>query len=150
MTQDPFAAPHGQPPPSGIPPQAPPGWPGPAYGYGPPPAPYGSTGQPHQPRPSPYGPYGYPVPPQTDGTAIVVLVLAISSFVVLPVIPAVVALVLARSAERDIAASGGRLTGESLVRAGRITAWIHLGLCGLLLALFVGFLMLFGAATFSD
>jgi hypothetical protein len=74
-------------------------------------------------------PYGYPIAPQTDGTAICVLVLAICSFVLLPVVPAVVALVLAPGAERDIAASGGRLTGEGLVRAGRVVAWVHLALC---------------------
>lgn len=39
------------------------------------------------------------------------LVLAIGSFVVSPLIPAIVALVLAPGAKRDIGASGGRLTG---------------------------------------
>lgn len=128
------------------------------YGYGPPPPPYGqaqwtSGAEPptlQAPTYPPYAPSGWPVPPQTDGTAICVLVLAISSFVVFPVVPAVVALVLAPGAERDIAASGGRLTGDSLVRAGRVVAWIHLGLClaGLLLLLAV--FGLFGAVAFSD
>lgn len=96
--QDPFAA-----PPAGATP--------PAYGA--------------QPG-SPYG--GWAGPAQTDGRAIAVLVLAICSFVVLPVIPAIVALAMAGGTLRDIQASGGRLTGESLVRAGRIVAWVHLGL----------------------
>ncbi len=114
-----------------------PGWPGApgGNGYGPVP-PYGPPPQPGQ---VPLA-YGYPVAPRTDGTAICVLVLAVSSFVLLPVVPAVVALVLAPSAERDIAASGGRLTGGGLVRAGRAVAWVHLGLCaGLLLLVLAAF-----------
>ena len=49
----------------------------------------------------------------------------------LPVIPAIVALAMAPGTMRDIEESGGRLTGESLVRAGKIVSWINL-------ALFVG------------
>lgn len=116
-----------------------PGWSPESHSYGPPPAP-GSVPM----------PYGYPVAPQTDGTAIVVLVLAITSFVAMPVIPAIVALVLAPSAERDIAASGGRLTGETLVRAGRIVAWVHLGLCLAFLVVVLAVFGVFGAAIFSD
>jgi hypothetical protein len=112
----------------------------PDLGYGPPPAPYG--------QPWPGAPVWYG-PPQTDGTAIAVLVLAVCSFVVLPVVPAVVALVLAPSAERDIAASGGRLTGEGLVRAGRIVAWIHLALCLAAVVVVVLLLAVFATAGFS-
>lgn len=126
------------PPPAGYPPT--PGFAQPPYaspgGYGPPPLP----GQPPMP------PYGYPLAPKTDGTAIAVLVLAISSFVVLPVIPAVVALVLAPGAERDIAAAGGRLTGEGLLRAGRIVAWVHLGLCLAFVVVLLAVFGIFGAA----
>lgn len=92
---------------------------GPAPGYGPQPG-YGSA---------PMSAYtGWAGPAQTDGRAIAILVLAICSFLVFPVIPAIVALAMAPGTMRDIEASGGRLTGESLVRAGRIVAWIHLGL----------------------
>jgi len=94
-------------------------------------------------------PYVYPVAPQTDGTAIAVLVLAVSSFLVFPVVPAIVALVLAPSAERDIAAAGGRLTGEGLVRSGRIVAWVHLGLCVAFLLVLLAFFGLFAAAGVS-
>jgi hypothetical protein len=58
----------------------------------------------------------------------VALVLAIASFVVCPVIPAVVALVLANNADTAIQASGGRKTGEGLTKAARIVAWINIGL----------------------
>lgn len=111
--QDPFATPPAYGPPPGY---------GPQPGYGPPPVP-GS---------SPMSPYaGWAGPAQTDGRAIAILVLAICSFVVLPVIPAIVALAMAGGTMRDIEASGGRLTGESLVRAGKIVSWINI-------ALFVG------------
>ena len=69
--------------------------------------------------------------PQQDGTAVAALVLAIASFVVCPLVPAIVALVLARQSQQKIAASGGRLTGEGLNTAARIIAWIHLGLIAL-------------------
>jgi hypothetical protein len=59
---------------------------------------------------------------------VAVLVLAVCSFVVFPVVPAVVALALAPGASRDIAAAGGRLTGDGLLKAGRIVAWVNLGL----------------------
>jgi hypothetical protein len=70
----------------------------------------------------------YPAPPQTDGDAVGALVLAVASFVVCPVVAAIVALVLARQSQRKIAASGGRLTGEGVNQAARIIAWTHIGL----------------------
>lgn len=60
------------------------------------------------------------------------LVLAIASFAIFPVVPAIIALFLASSAERTIRASrqvpGGALSGEGMVRAARIVAWINLGI----------------------
>lgn len=95
------------------------------------PDPYGG-----QPPPSyagyqqqPYGFGGYPQAQETESTAIVALVLAIASFVVCPVIPAIVALVLANNADAAIQASGGRKTGEGLTKAARIVSWINIGLC---------------------
>ncbi|MDQ3574397.1 MAG: hypothetical protein M3404_05655 [Actinomycetota bacterium] len=106
--------PGGWQPPAGTPP------PPPSQGYPPPP------------------PYGYgPPPPQTEGTAITALVLSISSFMICPVIPAVVALVLCSSARRKIEESGGALTGEGLVTAARIVSWVNIGLCGAAIVLFV-------------
>lgn len=107
--------------------------PEPVQGYGPPPGP-GAV------PPMPYG--GWAPAQQTDGTAIAALVVAICSFVVFPFIPAVIALVLASSARRDIDASGGRLGGEGLVTAARIVAWINIGLCVGFVVLFVGLLAL--------
>src|SRR4051795_9343389 len=60
-------------------------------------------------RPPYAGAYGYPTypAPQTDGTAIAALVCAIGSFVVFPIVPAIAALFLARSADASIRASHG-------------------------------------------
>ncbi len=60
--------------------------PAPPPGYGPPPGGYGAY-------PSGYG-YSGPVAPRTDGTAIAALVLAICSFMVCPIVPAVIALAM--------------------------------------------------------
>jgi hypothetical protein len=89
----------------------------------PPPPQYGGYGQ----QPYGYG-GGYPQAQETDSTAVVALVLAIASFVVCPVIPAIVALVLANNADAAIRASGGRKTGEGLTKAARIVSWINIGL----------------------
>jgi len=106
----------------------PPPPPGPdPYGQAPPPPPpppqYGYGQQPYS-----YG-GGYPPAQETDSTAVVALVLAIASFVVCPVVPAIVALVLANNADAAIQASGGRKTGEGLTKAARIVSWINIGLC---------------------
>ena len=95
-----------------------PGYGQPSGGWGPPPG-YGYG----------YGPGYYA--PATDGKAIGALVAAILSWVVCPVIPAVVALILASQSANDIAASRGRLTGEGFNTAARITAWLNLAVYGI-------------------
>ena len=85
-----------------------------------------------------YGQAGYGQAQETASRAIVVLVCAIASFVVVPFIPAVVALALAGGARQQIAQSGGRLTGDGLVRAGRIVAWINVGLTALFVVGIIG------------
>jgi hypothetical protein len=122
------ASPYGQPP-YGTPPSGQPYGPPPTYGqqYGPPP-PYG--------QPPGYGPVpGYGAPPiygpgygapATEGTAIAALILAIASFLICPVIPAIIALVLAGNAKRTIAASGGAKTGAGLVTAARVISWVNI------------------------
>lgn len=88
-----------------------------------PPAPPGATPQ----WGTPPGAGAY-TPPRTEGLAVAALVCAIVSWVVCPIIPAVVALALAHAAGNRIDASAGRLTGNGLVRAAQIVAWIHIGL----------------------
>ena len=62
---------------------------------------------------------GMVINPPTSSNAIVSLVLAIMSWVVCPVIFAIVALVFANKADKEIAAQQGQLGGSSLVLAAK-------------------------------
>ena len=122
-----------------APPQ-PPAWDCPAGGqpdWGPPP--------PHAAQPG----YGSYAPVQTDGKAVAGLVLAICSWVVLPLIAAIVALVLASSSQREIAASGGRLGGEGINTATKWISWINIALCVLAVVLVIGAFVLLSSTGFS-
>ena len=105
------------------------GWGQQPYGWGPPPGmtpgelEWSRAAGPHAPFP----PAGWAAP-QTSTTAIVALVLAIVSWVFFPLVPAIVALVLARNAREEIAQSAGRVTGEGLVTAARVTALANVAL----------------------
>lgn len=92
----------------------------------------GGTTPPAPPAPQPpaYGPT-----PQSSSSAIVALVLSIASWVVCPVIPAIVALVFASKADREIAVSNGWVTGAGMVTASKIVAWINIGLYAALAAI---------------
>ena len=124
-------------PPAGRPAGDQPGYGQPAWdrpagdqpGYGPPPAAYGSAQG---------GWNAAPPAGATEGLAIAALVCAIGSFVLFPLVPAVVALVLAGRASDRIRASGGQRSGDGLVTAARVLAWINLALC----AVFVLFVLL--------
>jgi hypothetical protein len=118
-----------EPPAAGGPPPPPP------PGYGPPGlgAPYG--GQPGYGPPG-YGTqpgYGYPAGPPTDSSATAALVIAIVGFFICAPVGAVVALVMANSAEKRIEAAEGRLGGLELARAARIIAIVELALTAFLL-----------------
>ena len=140
---------YGQPPAYGQPPYGQPGYGQPGYGqpgYGQPPAfgqpPYGPPG---------YGPPGYGLadyrgaPKETESKAVVALVLAIASFVVFPLIPAIASLVMVPVARRSITASQGRLGGEGLLTAAKVFAWINIGLA-LLAVAFIVFVVVAGEA----
>ncbi len=123
--------PPGQPPVPPVPP-APPHQP-PAASDGvsggpatPPPVP----GQPVPPPPAPgYAPAPVPVAvPQTNQNATISLVLAIASWLVCPIVLAIIALVLASKADKEIKASNGWQTGSGLVTASKIISWIHIAL----------------------
>ena len=84
----------------------------------------------------------------TSTNAIVGLVLAIVSWVVCPIIAAIVALVLASSSSKEIAASGGRVGGAGLNTATRIIAWINIGVsvvAGIVIASLAAFGVIFTA-----
>lgn len=134
--------------PSGIPWPPPPGAlppPGgaPAEGYRPasypPPGPTGPPAGGPPPMPGAH-PYGVAAPRTTDSRAVIGLVCAVLSFVICPVVLAVVGLILAQMSDREIDSSGGRLEGHTLNKATRWVAWINIAVTVLA---FVGFLVLF-------
>jgi len=133
----PPAAPPAAPAGYGTPPPPPPaGYAAPPSPFGPPPTGYG-TQPPYAGSPyagSPYGAqqYGY-VTPRNSGRAAAVLALGIGSLVLMcmygiGVIAAIVALVLAPGAKREIRESRGYVVGEGMVKAGVICSWITVGL----------------------
>ncbi len=99
-------------------PQAPAQWPA----APPPPPGYPAPGAPA---------YGYqPVyapAPKTSSNAIIALVLSIASWLVCPIVPAIVALVFASMASKEIDASGDQIQGRGMVTASKIVSWINIG-----------------------
>jgi uncharacterized membrane protein len=67
-------------------------------------------------------------PAKTSGLAIGALIASIASFVVCPIIPAVVALVLVPRASEEIRDSNGTVGGDGLVTAARVIAIINIAL----------------------
>lgn len=136
------AAPPAPEPPVASPPPPPP----PGYGPAPTWPPQGAPAAAYPPPPGTPAAYpapgGYPPPyasapaPLTSTNAIVGLVLAIASWVVCPVIPAIIAVVLAAKSQQEIQASQGRVGGDGLNLATRIISWINIGFWALLI---VGF-----------
>ncbi len=116
-------------------------------GYGAPPS-YGAPGG-YGPAPA-WGPSGQGGAPPTDTKAIVALVLSIGSFVVLPLVPAIIALVLASMSGRDISASGGQLAGAGLVLAAKIISWINIVLCALVVVFLVIVFGVLASSGFSE
>lgn len=147
----PAPQPGGPPPPP--PPPGPPAW-GDAPPAPPPPPPSNAThGQPAggwaQPPAEGWGnQYGsYTTPQQTETSAIVALVLACAAWVACPFVTAVVALAMVPSARTKIRESNGRLTGEGLLTATKVIAWIHLGLIIIASIAFVAFVIFLGALS---
>jgi hypothetical protein len=84
------------------------------------------------------------LPVQTSSLAIVSLVSGIASWLVLPVLGALVAVITGHMARKEIRASEGRLTGMDMANAGMILGYVHLalsivGIC-LVVLLFAGLL----------
>ena len=86
---------------------------------------------------------------QTEGKAVAGLVLAVCSWVALPVIAAIVALVLASSSQREIEAAGGELGGQGLNTATKWLSWINIALWVLGIAAVIAVVAVFSANGFS-
>lgn len=98
----------------------------------------------------PLAPRSEEIPPSTK--AVAGLVLGIVSWVACPIIAAVAALVLARSSDREITASGRKIGGAGMNTATRIIAWMNIGisiLVSLVIAALVGLGVLFATNVAS-
>ncbi|MDO8310155.1 MAG: DUF4190 domain-containing protein [Actinomycetota bacterium] len=73
--------------------------------------------------------------PRTSSNAIVALVLAITSWAICPIAAAIVALVFASMATKELDASDGALEGRGLVTAAKIVSWINIGLWAAMIVL---------------
>ena len=79
---------------------------------------------------------GHPASESTSGNAIASLVLGIAGLVIFPLVPSILAIVLGRSAKRDIRERPG-LGGEGLATAGIVLGWVGVALVVLAVALIV-------------
>lgn len=100
-----------------APAQAPAQWPA-----APPPPGYPAPGAPAYAYPP-----VYPPAPKTSSNAIIALVLSVAAWLVCPIVPAIVALVFASMASKEIDASGNQLQGRGMVTAAKIVSWINIG-----------------------
>ena len=66
--------------------------------------------------------------PQTSTLAIISIVMGILSWVALPVIGAIAAVITGHMARNEIKNSLGQLTGDGLATAGLVLGYLHLGL----------------------
>ena len=81
------------------------------------------------PPSSPGGPYvvgSASSMPQTSNLAVIALILGIVSWVFLPFIGAIGAVITGHMGRREVQASGGRLTGDGLALAGLILGYLNL------------------------
>jgi hypothetical protein len=92
---------------------------------------------PPAPPPPPPGFEQYPASglPRTHGKATAALVCGIVGLFLCPIILSIVAIVLGTSAQKEIRASGGALTGEGLAKAGFVLGIVGLALGALWLIL---------------
>ncbi|MDN4172716.1 DUF4190 domain-containing protein [Nocardioides sp. SOB77] len=103
---------------------------------------------PPQPPPPPPGGWAPPPPPApTPGQATTALVLGVLSLTCFGFLTGVPAMILGKSAEREIAASGGRLGGAGVATAGFVTGLVGTILSALALVVLVGMVVVFGVAV---
>lgn len=87
-----------------------------------------------------YYPSAYPpAPTQHSGMATISLIMGIASWVILPVIGALIAVLTGHMARREIRASMGRITGDGQATAGLVLGYLQLGLVAISLCLGVCF-----------
>lgn len=82
---------------------------------------------------------------QNSSMAVISLISGIASFFILPFLGAIAAIILGNLAKKEIAQSGGALTGESLAQWGMILGWVNIGLSVIGFCLVM--LVIFGAIS---
>jgi len=94
-----------------------------------------------EPVPAPSSPPVYTTPeaPTTSGLAVASLIMGIVGWFLLPLVGNVLAILFGHMAKREIAQSGGRLTGEELAMVGLILGYIGVGVWVLGILAFVLF-----------
>ncbi|MFW6113518.1 MAG: DUF4190 domain-containing protein, partial [Actinomycetota bacterium] len=78
---------------------------------------------------------------ENNGKAVASLVFGILAWFMCPVVFSIVAIILGYSAKNEIAASGGRQTGESFATIGIILGWVSIAVAiivGVIIAVVVG------------
>ena len=84
---------------------------------------------------------------RTSTAAVLSLVFGIISWLILPLLGALVAIVCGHVARADIRRAQGALGGDSLALIGLILGWAQLGMLVLLLLFWVGVVVLFGTSA---
>lgn len=84
----------------------------------------------------------YSAAPQTNSQAIISLITGLLSFVLFPLISAIVAIITGNNALREIRASNGMQTGEGMAQAGRILGWINVILISVSVCVIAALLLL--------
>ncbi len=90
------------------------------------------------------------LPVQTSSLAIISLISGISSWFVLPLLGAIIAVFTGHLAKKEIRESGGRLTGMEWANAGLVLGYIHLALVAIgicILILVIAALLSVGIST---
>jgi hypothetical protein len=87
--------------------------------------------------------------------AIISLIAGIVSWIMLPLIAGIAAVITGHMAKREIRESGGRLTGDGLATAGLVLGYLNLGVtvlgvCAFLVLLALGVTMPFICFPFSN
>ncbi|MDN4160490.1 DUF4190 domain-containing protein [Nocardioides abyssi] len=109
---------------------------------------YPSSGQPQQPpQHPPWAPPPGTPPPPTPGQATTALVLGVLSLTCFGFLTGVPAMVLGKSAEREITRSGGRLGGAGVATAGFVTGLVGTILSTIGLVVLLAAVVLFGVAV---
>lgn len=84
---------------------------------------------------------------QTSNLAVISLILGIVSWIFLPLIGAIGAVITGHMGRREVRESGGRLSGEGLATFGMILGYVNLALGALFLVGICGMLMLAAGAS---